>query len=44
MIARQLTGLVTCGMLAIGSTSVFAHHPTAMYNMASPVTVSGFCH
>ena len=41
MILRQVAGLAVCGMLALGSSPVFAHHSTSMYNMANPVTVTG---
>ena len=41
MILRHIAALAACGVLAIGSVSVSAHHSTAMYNMANPVTVSG---
>jgi len=41
MSLRHLAGLAVCGLLAIGSAPVLAHHSTAMYNMANPVTVTG---
>ena len=41
MSVRHLAGLAVCGLLAIGSAPVLAHHSTAMYNMANPVTVTG---
>ena len=41
MILRQIAALAACGVLALGSVSVSAHHSTAMYDMAHPVTVSG---
>src|ERR1700761_1084713 len=37
---RVLTMMIALGLMA-GVTPSFAHHSTAMYNMASPTTVTG---
>jgi len=36
-----LIGFGACTLIILGSTRAFAHHSTAMYNMANPVTVTG---
>ena len=44
MVARRCMRLVGLGVvlgLMLSTPTVFAHHSTAMYNMASPVTVTG---
>ena len=40
MKSRILTSVMALGLL-VGVTPSFAHHSTAMYNMASPTTVTG---
>ena len=37
----RLIGIGVWGLLVTASAPALAHHSTAMYNMASPVTVSG---
>jgi hypothetical protein len=40
MKSRILTAAIALGLI-VGVTPSFAHHSTAMYNMASPTTVTG---
>ena len=44
MVSRKvafLIGLGACALVALAAPRAFAHHSTAMYNMATPVTVTG---
>jgi len=44
MVLRRLTlsmGIGLLAVMALGARPVLAHHSTSMYNMATPVTVTG---